>query len=221
MSPATNYQPDEEKTPLQKHVEFFDRDGDGVIWLSDTAHGLNILGFPYIIAITFAFIIHLGFTWPSRPGPKFTARTTIFDIILSIPSLLWSFVPDPFLRVWVENIKRDVHGSGTQSYNADGNFIPENFEAIFADNSAAPNKDSISFWETLIMIWNNRTPYDVYGPAANVAEWFAAYFILAPADGRMKKEDLRAFYDGSGFYNLAAQLRQGKKRGEASPIAKS
>ena len=60
----------------------------------------------------------------------------------------------------------------------------------------------------------------------------------------MKKEDLRTFYDvrhhfcgivlveleadgvlgrfqGSGFYNLAAQLKQGKKRGEASPIAKS
>jgi len=221
MSSVTDHQSDTKKSDLQKHVEFFDTDGDGVIWLSDTTRGLHKLGFPFLFAAVFSVVIHLGFTWPSRPVHKIDSRSSYIDIILSIPALLWSFVPDPFLRVWVNNIKRDIHGSDTKSYSVDGHFVPANFESIFADNSTSPNKDSISFWEALIMIWNQRTPYDLYGPAANVAEWFAAWFILAPADGRMKKEDLKSFYDGSGFYTLAAQLKQGKKRGEASPIAKS
>jgi len=179
------------------------------------------LGFPIFLALPFAFIIHIGFSGPSLPAPKYGPYTSSFDIILSLPALLWSYIPDPFLRIHIANIKRDIHGSDTQTYNVDGNFVEANFETIFADNSAAPNKDSLSFWEALIMIWNNRTAYDWYGPAANAVEWFAAWFILSSADGRMKKEDIKTIYDGSAFFSISKQLAQGKKRGQTSPTVKS
>jgi len=33
---GTGYESGKQNTPLQKHVAFFDRDNDGIIWPSDT-----------------------------------------------------------------------------------------------------------------------------------------------------------------------------------------
>lgn len=35
-APGTGFDPQSENTPLQGHVAFFDRDGDGIIWPMDT-----------------------------------------------------------------------------------------------------------------------------------------------------------------------------------------
>lgn len=46
-----------------------------------------------------------------------------------------------------------------------------------------------------------RTPFsdvlEKFGWFAATFEWLATYILLWPADGRMKKEDIRAIYDVS------------------------
>jgi hypothetical protein len=45
-APGTGFDPENKNTPLQGHVAFFDRDGDGVIWPYDT-YGVYPLESPF------------------------------------------------------------------------------------------------------------------------------------------------------------------------------
>lgn len=75
-------QVDKPKTALQSHVAFFDRDGDGIIWASDTHvlslcviaiwtdafcsvsfAGFRALGFGLIFSVVSAIIIHVSFSY--------------------------------------------------------------------------------------------------------------------------------------------------------------
>ena len=151
-----------------------------------------------------------------------------------------SIVPDPFLRIYLENIHKDKHGSDTGTYDTEGRFIPQRFEDIFAKYSSDGGK-SLTLWDVSVMVKGQRCVFDFFGWTAVVLECkfglgfsgcpgllrnlvstlarrraleltsigLATYVLLWPADGKMKKDDIRRMYDGSIFYHIDAERRKG------------
>ena len=58
------------------------------------------------------------------------------------------------------------------------------------------------------MIHRNRNILDFPGWVGEFFEWFATYLLIWPADGILRKEDIRVVYDGSVFPIIAARERQ-------------
>lgn len=88
---------------LQQHCDFFDADGDGVIWPLDTFRGFYALGFGVFLSILSVLIIHLNFSYPTVPG----------------------ILPDPFFRLFLDNVHKAKHGSDTGVYDNEGRFVPQ------------------------------------------------------------------------------------------------
>ncbi|KAF9466921.1 Caleosin, partial [Collybia nuda] len=181
-APSSGYKSGAENTALQKHVTFFDRDMDGIIWPLDTFVGFRSIGFGIFLSTVAALIIHAGFSWVT------------FGTLL----------PDPFFRLKVENMHRGKHGSDSESYNHLGEFNTQHFDYIFNLYSSEPHTH-LTFQEGVRMLHGNRNPYDPFGWFAAAFEWLATYLMLWPADGRMKKEDIRSVYNGSIFYKLSGR----------------
>jgi hypothetical protein len=74
------------KTPLQQHILFWDRDGDGMIFPWDTYNGFRELGFNIVFSILATFIINVNFSYPTR--------------------LAYSWFPDPYFRVYLTSIHK-------------------------------------------------------------------------------------------------------------------
>lgn len=71
---------------LQQHVLFWDRDNDGIIWPNHTYSGFRRLGFNILFSAFAVMVIHGGFSYPTR--------------------LEFSWLPDPFFRVYVQSIHK-------------------------------------------------------------------------------------------------------------------
>lgn len=71
---------------LQQHVAFWDRDGDGQIYPWNTYTGFRELGFNIIFSLFAMVIINGGFAYPTRLG--------------------YSFIPDPWFRIYVNTIHK-------------------------------------------------------------------------------------------------------------------
>lgn len=175
-----------DKTVLQQHCEFFDRDGDGVLWPWDTYIGFYRLGFGVILSILALFIIHAGFSYPTCP----------------------SFFPDPFFRIYLARIHKDKHGSDSGTYDGEGRFIPQRFED--AISKYGKGKDGLSSWDIIDMLKGQRVVMDPFGWSGGMFEWVATYIMLWPEDGVMRKDDIRRVYDGSIFHDIAAKREQRK-----------
>ncbi|KAI0116686.1 Caleosin-domain-containing protein [Hypoxylon sp. NC0597] len=169
----------QDKTVLQQHCEFFDSDHDGVIWPQDTFWGFHQIGFGIILSLVAVFIIHGNFSYPT----------------------LSSWLPDPFFRIYTANVHKDKHGSDTGTYDTEGRFSPQHFEDIFA--KYARGRDYMTIWDVLDLLKGQRCIMDPIGWFGAFFEWLATYLMLWPADGKMKKEDIRGIYDGSIFYTMA------------------
>ena len=91
------------QTVLQQHCDFFDRDSDGIIWPYDTFRGFYALGFNVFLSITGMVLTHLLFAYATCPA----------------------LVPDPFFRIFLENIHKAKHGSDSGVYDNEGRFVPQ------------------------------------------------------------------------------------------------
>ncbi|TFK56892.1 caleosin domain-containing protein, partial [Heliocybe sulcata] len=172
---------------LQQHCNFFDRDRDGVIWPTDTFRGFYQLGFGLFLSLLSTVIIHTFFAYPTQEW--------------------WQWIPDPLFRIHTERIHRDKHGSDSGSYDNYGGFVPQKFEDFFERYSSLPGKDGLTVLDTVKGIVGQRCVFDPIGWGGASFEWLATWILLWPADGIMKKEDVRGIYDGSIFWSVA------KKRG--------
>ena len=69
---------------MEQHIRFWDPNGDGKITIFDTYRGFRDLGFNIFFSLLAMFIINGAFSYPTR--------------------LAYSFVPDPFFRIYVHGI---------------------------------------------------------------------------------------------------------------------
>ncbi|KAG0343798.1 hypothetical protein BG004_004992 [Podila humilis] len=175
------------ETVLQQHCSFFDRDNDGVIWPIDTVVGFYELGFNILFSLLSTMIIHSSFSYPTSP----------------------TWLPDPFFRIWTRNIHKDKHGSDSGTYDPEGRFVPQHFEDIFA-KYGTPDQDGLTYRDLMKALKGQRVVMDPFGWFGAFFEWSAAYLLLWPEDGVMRKEDIRRIYDGSIFPEIAAKNKKAK-----------
>lgn len=171
-------------TALQKHVLFFDADGNGLVTRFETVLGLRRLGMSNVKASAAAIVIHVAL------GPATTGRWGSLDVS-------------------VANIKLGKHGSDTGAYDAEGRFVPEAFERMFASFDAN-RSGSLSEAELLAMTAAN-SKLRPGGEAASKAEFQLLLLLAADATEAaeggtvpaLSRARLADFYDGSLFYKLA------------------
>lgn len=167
-------------TALQKHVLFWDRDCDGVIWPYHIYNGFRDLGFCVLFSLG-ALLIPFFFSYPTRLGH--------------------SWIPDPFFRIYMASGNKSKHGSDTGLYTLDGHFNEKRFDEMFAtfdseDAGGLSVDDVVHLWR------KNRVAVDVAGWCFAFMEWWTTWLLLQK-DGRVWKDDLRACYDGTIFWRIS------------------
>lgn len=177
------------RTPLERHVAYFDADGDGVITVGETAARLRLLGVSYGRAYFIAAVIHAGLA-PATAGGWLDALR---------------------LRIRVANIHQGVHPADTGVYDADGQFVPAEFERIFAEFAKSrPGQINAAEIEAMIEANARRRP----GAVAKLAAQAEFRLLLELGSDRadspggtpmlaISKERLREFYEGTLLYRLA------------------
>jgi peroxygenase len=172
---ARNKIPWQEMNPLQKHVSFFDWNGDGVITLAEDYRGLRAIGLSRALAAPTAVAI---------------------NVALGTPTTLY-----PSLDIRIESIGNGVHGSDTGIYDDDGHVVTENFNRLFARWDA--DGDNALSGRELTERWVDQSDlFDFAGIAASAGE-FGLLYLVAAEDGKISRERMAQFYDGSLFYRIA------------------
>ncbi|KAI2615566.1 Caleosin-domain-containing protein [Hypomontagnella submonticulosa] len=178
--------PKKPQTALQKHVEFFDRDNDGVIWPWDVYNGFRELGFCILFSLG-SLLIPVFFSYPTRLGH--------------------SWIPDPFLRIYVDDIHKAKHGSDSGAYDLDGNFSEERFDRMF-DRFDRSGTGGLDVGDLAELLRKDRCAADPAGWSFAFMEWWTTWLLLQK-DGRVWKDDLRACYEGTLFWKISEERSKG------------
>lgn len=169
------------QTPLQRHVAFFDRNGDGIITPKETYDGCRAIGCNVAVSAAAAVVINGTMGWPTARG--------------------WL----PTMNIDVARIQRAMHGSDTRLYNENGDFDDAAFDTFFARY----DKDGDGCWsvrEFLERTRAQRNVFDLFGQTATVLEFGILYYLVG-RDGRISHDKLLKVYDGSLFTDLEAERR--------------
>ncbi|MFT4976971.1 MAG: peroxygenase [Myxococcota bacterium] len=179
-----------ERTALQLHADFFDVDVDGFVEWTETYTRCRALGFSTVTSSGLASAINLALG-STTGGSTWTIN--------------------------LDNIEAGIHGSDTGIYDADGDFVPSAFEAIFSRYDA-DGDDAISDTEIDALYSGQFT--DLTGSLASKAE-FGLLFDIAGEEREVElpcswfcdtytdtevvltRATMTAFYDGSLFYTVA------------------
>nr|XP_043624326.1 probable peroxygenase 4 [Erigeron canadensis] len=183
---------DSEENVLRKHVEFFDRNNDGVIYPWETFQGFRAIGSGIVLSSVAALFINMGLSGKTRPGKK-------------LPNLLFP--------IEIQNINMAKHGSDSGVYDSHGRFVTAKFEEIFRKH-ARTNKDGLTSEELDEFVKGNREPKDYGGWIGGLSEWKILYYLAKDKDGLLKKETIRSVYDGSLFQKMAEEqkIKSAKKK---------
>ncbi|KAH7312530.1 Caleosin related protein-domain-containing protein [Stachybotrys elegans] len=175
-------------TVLQRHVEFWDRDNDGIIHPWDVYNGFRELGFGILFSIG-SLLIPVFFSYPTRLGH--------------------SWLPDPLLRIYVKDIHKAKHGSDTGIYDFDGNFDEQRFNELY-ERFDTTGAGGLSAGDMLALWKKDRCAADPAGWSFAFMEWWTTWLLLQK-DGLVWKDDLRACYDGTLFWRIKDQRDEDKK----------
>ncbi|GAV66680.1 Caleosin domain-containing protein [Cephalotus follicularis] len=177
-----------EQNVLQKHVAFFDRNHDGLVYPWETFQGFRAIGCGLILSTVSALLINLALSKKTRPGKSF--------------SLLFP--------IEVKNINKAKHGSDSGVYDSEGRFVPSKFEEIFSKH-ARTNGNAFTSDELMAMLKANREPKDYKGWVAAWTEWKILYVLCKDEHGLLHKETIRGVYDGSLFDHMEKEKASAKK----------
>lgn len=174
----------ESKTPLQKHVSFFDQNNDGVIHVSETYKGLRDLHLGRALSAFGSVFINAGLG-PST-GEKLSKLT-----------------------VNVEHIAKAKHDSDTDIFDEKGNFSSAKFDELFEkydlDKDGGLSKEEF-------LNFRNRNKETTSGGIASKGEFDLLIKVAGKKeniDGKetkvITKEQMADFYNGSLFYKIAGK----------------
>ncbi|CAK4033263.1 Caleosin-domain-containing [Lecanosticta acicola] len=179
------------ETVLQQHVVYWDPDGDGIIYPWDIYNGCRAWGWNMLLSLLVVVVIAPAMSYPTFPKGK--------------------LLPSPFLPIYIHNIHKDKHGSSSQTYDSEGRFRPQQFEDLFAKYDLN-GKGGLDLYDLARMHKGQRLLMDPFGWSANFFEWVALYLLVWPEDGIIRKEDVRATFDGSIFQKKADEYAEKKKK---------
>nr|GEV62986.1 putative caleosin-related, EF-hand domain pair [Tanacetum cinerariifolium] len=103
------------------------------------------------------------------------------------------------------------HGSDSGVYDNHGRFVPSKFEEIFV-KYARTNSDALTANELDEFVKGNREPKDYGGWIGGLSEWKILYYLAKDKNGLLKKDTVRAVYDGSLFEKMAAEKTSSSKK---------
>ncbi|XP_026387051.1 probable peroxygenase 4 [Papaver somniferum] len=172
---------------LQKHVAFFDRNKDGVIYPWETFQGFRAIGCGIGLSTVAALFINMGLSGKTRPG-KF-------------PNLLFP--------IEVQHIAKSKHTSDSGVYDTEGRFVSSKFEEIFHKHSNT-NANALTADELSSLMKANRVPKDYKGWVASYTEWKILYILCKDKNGLLHKDTVRAVFDGSLFEHLEQEIARKK-----------
>jgi peroxygenase len=173
-------------TVLQRHVSFFDDNGDRAVDVVECARGLKALGLPFGVAELAALAIVAPLSFQTRGSM----------LALSID---------------IENIQKGKHDSDTGILDKRGRFNARRFEKVFgADSTVDRNGDkAFTASELTKMIVANRET--LVGSLVSMVEWQVLLLLAADTKAVERGKSvpalsvarLKSFYDGTLFYRLA------------------
>ncbi|GJM86759.1 hypothetical protein PR202_ga02649 [Eleusine coracana subsp. coracana] len=171
-------------TDLQKHAAFFDHNGDGVVSISETYDAFRSLGFGIGMSSVSAAFINGALASKTRPENATSSH----------------------LDIYIENIHKGIHGSDSGAYDAQGRFVPEKFDAIFAKH-AKTTPNALTSDEIDELLQTDRDPRDYQGWVGATSEWKILYNLAKDKEGLLRKDVARGVYDGSLFHQLVKERR--------------
>ena len=192
-------------TVLERHVSYFDTDGDGQITMAQTFRGLRGIGVGAVISLLLTLLINsfLGYLTHGKPS----------------------------LRVSVRDIARGKHPYDTGTFNERGERDEQAFEALFSVPTAEAPFDRLTRDEIRAMIVRRGDPKKPFGKLGSVlSNWFSGREIqlllcvasdckkalpngaLVPA---ISRRTLRRFYTGHLLFLLARRHRIAEARANA------
>jgi len=184
-------------TPLERHVSYFDVDGDGEITPGQTFRGLRGVGVGAITAIGLTILINLFLGYLTHGKPS--------------------------LKVSVRDIARGKHPYDTGSFDVQGQIDEANFEALFASPFAGEPRDRLTRDEIRKVIVKRGDPKKPFGEIGSaLSNWFSGreiQLLLCVASDCKKvlphgeavpaisRRTLRRFYTGHLLFLLARSKR--------------
>ncbi|XP_022975357.1 probable peroxygenase 4 [Cucurbita maxima] len=174
---------------LQKHVAFFDRNKDGVVYPWETFQGFRAIGANLLLSAVAAVFINVGLSSKTRPG-KF---------------------PNLMFPIEIKNIQLAKHGSDSGVYDQQGRFVATKFEEMFRKH-ALTYPDGLTEEEVKGLLKANREPKDYSGWVGAWAEWRILYSLCKDENGLLQKQTVKAVYDGSLFEDMEKERASKNKK---------
>jgi peroxygenase len=175
-------------TALQRHVSFFDDNGDRAVDVVECTRGLKALGLPVGMAEAAALAIVAPLSIQTRG------------------SLL-------AMKVDIDSIHKSMHDSDTGILDKRGRFSARRFNKVFGKHSGVGRDGDKVFTATALTEIIGASRETLLGTLVSTAEWRLLLALAADTeaveDGRtvpaLSAPRIKSFYDGTLFYTMARE----------------